>query len=223
MKKIALISLISLISLIASPVLAAPATPSAQTASPSAKDAPPANKAQELLNRVADRVTALTDKMRRSYQGNVKSVGKNSYSLTSDEGNKVVVTNDATSFYRIRAGSRTEIEFKDIKANDYVVAVGTIDPSSSEMTAKQVIAKIHRFNYVGTIDEVGKGIVTMTLLDNSQVKVDLSDALAYKKIVAGKIQAAKLADFKQGSTMFVIAFSADPKTGVYSSLKALVM
>lgn len=205
-----------------SDVLAASATPSSQNSTQSAKT-PPQSKAQEILNRVADKVTEISNKMRRTYHGTVKSVSATSLTVSTKEGNRTISTNNATSFYRFRAGTRSEIELANIKAGDDISAMGTIDPQSEDMTAKQIIAKIHRYNYVGLIDSLEKGVATVTLNDNSQVKIDLTDALVLKKVIEGKIATAKLTDFNESSTIFVIAHSPDSKTGVYSSLKALVL
>lgn len=199
-------------------VSAATATPSSQTASTSAQ-----NKAQELLKRVADKVSAITTQNRVSYWGKIKQVGTAAYTITTQDGDKVITTNDATSFYRIKAGTRSDVEFKDLKVGDDIAAIGTVDPSNGTMTAIDVIAKIQRYVYVGQITDVTKGIATITLADNSQVKVDLTDAISYRKIVAGKIISAKLAEFQKDATIFVLAYSPDPKTGIYSSLKALML
>ncbi|KKU91854.1 MAG: hypothetical protein UY21_C0009G0045 [Microgenomates group bacterium GW2011_GWA1_48_10] len=215
-KYILFFTLISLITLI-SPIVVSAATPSAQTSTTSG------SKAQELLNRVSDKINQIADKTRRTYHGPVKSTTASAHIISTPEGDKKIITNDATSFYRFKAGRRTEIEFKNIKTGDDVSAIGTIDPQNGDMTAKQVTAKIHRYNYVGTPDSVNKGIATITLPDNSQIKVDLSDALTLKKIIDGKISPAKLANFKTGNTIFVIAHSPDAKTGMYSSLKALIL
>lgn len=199
-------------------VSAAAATPSSQTASNSAQ-----NKAQELLKRVADKVSAITTQNRVSYWGKIKQVGTAAYTITTQDGDKVITTNDATSFYRIKAGTRSDVEFKDLKVGEDIAAIGTVDPSNGTMTAIDVIAKIQRYVYVGQITDVTKGIATITLADNSQVKVDLTDAISYRKVVAGKIISAKLADFQKDATIFVLAYSPDPKTGIYSSLKALML
>lgn len=216
-----LINLINSINLI-SFAFASTSTQSPTSTSSAKPASSSASKVQDLLNRVADKVTAITEKMQRTYHGTVKSNSRSTLVVTTPDGDKNIVTNDATDFFRIRAGSQTSIDLKGIKVGDDIAAIGTIDPQTTDMTAKQVIAKIHRYNYSGTITSVDKGIATITLPDNSAVKVDLTSALALKKIVAGKIVTAKLADFTVNSTIFIIAYSPDPKTGIYSSLKALV-
>ena len=227
MKKIIIItiSFLSILSFLSNlngvNVLAVTSTPSA-TATASAKTASTSgSKVQDLLNRVSDKVTKLTDKMRRTYHGPVKSSSDETYVVTTSEGEKKITTNNATDFFRIKAGKRSTIDFDGIKAGDDIVSIGTIDSQTTDMTAKQVIAKIHRSNFVGTISAVDKSIVTITLPDKTTVKVDLSNALTYEKIVNGKIHTAKLSDFVTESTIFVIAYSPDAKTGIYSSLKAL--
>lgn len=217
MKKFSLlICLISLICLIGKPVYAVvTSTPSAKSATTSG------DKVQDLLNRVSDKVTQITEKMRRTYHGSVKTVSTSTITIETSGGNRNIVTNDATDFFRFRAGNKTTIDLKGIKADDDIVAIGTIDPQTTDMTAKQIIAKIHRANFAGTITSMDKSVATITLTDNTQVKVGLDSALTYKKVLDGKIVPAKLADFTINNTIFVIAHSPDLKTEVYSSLKAL--
>lgn len=187
----------------------------AQTASPS-------SRAQEILDRVTDKVTQITNALRRTYGGKVKSLGSASFVITTSEGDKTIVTNDATSFYKIRAGSRSEINLVNIKVADDLVAVGTIDPANFEMTARQIIIKVHRYNVVGTISAISKNIYTVKEFSGPESTLDLGDTVTLKKIVDGKIVPAKLTDFTVNSTIFAIAYLADPQSGTLSALKALV-
>ncbi len=193
------------------------------TATPSATPPSDNKKAQDLLDRVATKVAELAAKMKRSYRGTVKSVGTSSFILTTPDGQRTVAVNDATVYYRIRAGNRTEIALKNLKAGEDVVATGTIDPTTSEMTARQVIAKIERLNIVGVVTAVNKTVYTLKQNGGTETTVDLADALTLKKLdISGKFLTAKLADFKEGSVVFVIAYSSDTKSQTLSSLKALV-
>lgn len=197
---------------------AATSTPSA-VSTPSAK---PESKVQDLLDRVSDKVTKLTEKMQRTYHGPIKSISTTTITLTTSEGSKNVITNDATDFFRIKAGKQSTTDLKGLKSGDDISVIGTIDPQTTDMTAKQIVAKIHRSNFSGTIQNVEDTIATITLPDNSTVKVDL-DGTKLEKVSSGKIIPAKLSDFVENSTIFAIAFSPDSKTGVYSSLKALAL
>jgi hypothetical protein len=207
-KQICLIGLIGLIWFCPKTALAAEASPSA--------------RAQEILLQVTDKVTQITNTLRRTYGGKIKSVGTASVVITTNEGDKTVVTNDATSFYKIRAGNRGEIGFNNLKAADDLVAIGTIDPANFEMTAKQIIVKVRRYNLVGTITAVSKNIATVKEFAGPESQVDLADAVALKKISGGKIVPAKVADFVANSTIFAIAYLPDPTSGTLSALKALL-
>lgn len=187
-------------------VLAVPATPSAD------------QKTQELLDRVATKVAELADQTRRTYHGTIKSLGTSSLIVSTDDGDKTVAVNSATSFFRIRAGSRSETDLKGLKVGDYITAVGTIDPSSGDMTTKQIIAKIHRTNLTGTIQSITKGVATINSTD-----IDLTDASLKTLTRDNKIVAAKLSDFTSGNQIFAIAFSSDPKSATLSALKSLTL
>lgn len=186
-----------------------------------AVDSTPSAKAQDLLDRVATKVAQLGTKFQKAYRGKIKTIGTTSIVISTQETDKSINTNDATAFYRFRSNTRTEINFTSLKVGDDITAVGTIDPATSDITARQIVAKIKRTNFVGKITSIDKSILT---IDDSQ-KIDFSDAVSLKMIAteSGKIVSAKESDFKIGSTIFAIIYSPDEKTGVFSVLKALTI
>lgn len=223
MKKLLFITLLFLF--FTKPAFAATSTQSAETtATPSSKVSPIEKKAQDLLDRVATKVAAIVDGNKRTYHGKIKSVGDDTLTLTTPDGDKKITTNDATEFYRIRASKTSDTDFKGLKVGDDLVAIGTIDPNSSTMTASQIIAKIKRHVFIGSIQDITtENVAKLKTLTNDTVDVDLSDASYSTFGTDGKVVTAKLADFTKGKTIFVIAHSPDEKTGVYSSLKALIL
>lgn len=190
-----------------SPVFATDSTPSA---------------AQDLLDRVATKVATLVSKLRRVYTGQIKSIGTRSIVVTTSEGDRTVTTNDITSFFKIRAGNRTEINFTTLKVSDDIAAIGTVDPNTFEMTTKQIIVKVRRYNVVGTIVSVDKTILSIQELFGPTTKIDFSDALSLKTIKTdGTITSARLSTFKTDDLVFIIGYLADPKDEALSVLKAL--
>lgn len=163
-------------------------------------------RSAEIYNKVLK--IAETTAVKRTYSGTIKSQGTTSLVITTAEGDKTVTTNDVTSFFRIRAGNRTEINFKALKPGDDLVALGNIDPQNGEMTARQIIAKVKRQNLVGTLNSLGK--------------IDLTDAVL-KRFQNGKIALAKSADFKPESFVFIMAYQPDPTSPSLSALKALTI
>lgn len=164
-------------------------------------------RSAEIYNKVLK--IAENTAIKRTYSGTVKSQGTTSLVITTAEGDKTVTTNDVTSFFRIRAGNRTEINFKALKVGDDLVALGNIDPAAAgEMTGRQIIAKVKRQNLVGALNSLGK--------------IDLTDAVL-KKVQSGKISPAKLPDFKPESWVFILAYQPDPTSPALSALKALTI
>lgn len=184
-----------------------------------ATDSSVSAKAQDLLDRVATKVAQLSEKLQKCYWGKIKTLGARSLVITTENGEKAISTSDVTSFFRVRAGSRTEINFTALKIGDDIAAIGTIDPATTDLTARQIIAKIRRQTVVGKITSIDKDVYTV----DSNTKLDFSDAVLKLASTSGKITPAKIADFKEGSTVFAIAVSPDEKTGVFSVLKALVV
>lgn len=222
MKKILVFITLFLV-LTASPVIAATATPSGTKTS--TNSATTSDKAKDLLDRVATKVAELVQKERRTYTGSAKSKSaKANFVITTSDGEVTITTNDATDFYRIRSGSQADASFATLKVGDDIAAVGTIDPASKEMTARQVIIKIKRTNIVGTIESVDKNVLTVKGQVGASIKVDLTDAITLEKAgTDNKVVKAKIADFVSGQTAFIIGYSPDPKTGTYSVLKALTL
>ena len=177
---------------------------------------------QDLLDRVATKVAGLASKLRRVYTGKIKSAGTNSYVVTTIDGDKTISTNDVTSFYRIRSGNRTEVNFKSLKPGDDIAAIGTVDPNTTEMSAKQITAKIKRFNIVGTIKSIDKTIYIIQGVNGPLTKIDLSDAVSLKMInIKNQIVPASLENFKQGDLIFAIGYMSDPSSEILSVLKAI--
>ncbi len=178
--------------------------------------------AQDLMDRVATKVATLTQKLHKVYVGKIKSVGTTSYVVITKDGDKTVTTNDVTNFYRIRAGNRSEVNFTSLKVGDDIAAAGTIDPQTFEMTAKQIIAKIKRFNIVGVISTIDKTIYTIAEIPGPQTKIDLSDAITLKMINSKNlIVTAKMENFSQGDYIFAIVYFSDPSNNTLSTLKAI--
>lgn len=179
-------------------------------------------KTRDLLDN-ANRIVTLAAKLRRAYTGQVKSVGKTSFVITGAENDRTITTNDVTSFFRLRAGTKSEINFGSIKIGDDLAAIGTIDPSTSEMTAKQIIAKVRRYNIVGKITAVDKTVISVQELTGPLTKVDLADAISLKSISlsSGQTASIKISSFKTGDTVFVMAYISDPKSDTFSTLKTV--
>lgn len=170
--------------------------------------------AQEILNRVTDKVTQIANQLKKVYVGKIKTLGTTSITITSGDGDHSISTNEATVFYKIRSGNRTEIAFPNLKVGDEIAAVGTINSTNLEMTAKQIIVKVHRFNMIGTITARKNDVITLKEFNGVESLIDLSDTPVIKK--------AKLADFKVGTIAAVIAY-IDPTTSSLAALKAVII
>jgi len=178
--------------------------------------------AQEILNRVTDKVTQIASQLKKVYVGKIKTLGTSSIIITSGDGDHSISTNEATVFYKIRSGNRTEIAFSNLKVGDEIATVGTINSANLEMTAKQIIVKVHRFNMIGTVTENKNNVITLKEYNGVESLVDLTDAPVLKKNLGTIFQNAKLADFKVGTIAAVIAY-IDPATSSLAALKAVII
>lgn len=185
------------------------------SASPSAANP----RAQEILDRVINTVSTQADQLRRTYVGKIKTLGTSSIVLSTSEGDRTVVTNDVTTYFRYRSGTRSEISFSKLTPGAELVAMGTIDPSNLEMNARQIIAKVHRYNLVGTIQHSRDNIFSIKEFNGPTTDVDFSGALSLKKNLGTLFIPAKISDFKVNSMVFVIGYS-DQVSATLSALKA---
>lgn len=188
-------------------------------ATPATGIATPSARAQEILERV---LAKSAQQPRRTHLGKIKTLGTSSIVITTAEGDQTIATTDVTSFYRFRSGSRSEINFSNLKVGDDLVAVGTIDPSSAQMTAFQIIAKVHRYNLVGVIESANNGLISLKEFGGGLSQIDLNGSVTLKKNVGTIFSTAKIADFKAGATAAVICYF-DPSAKALSSLKAIVV
>ncbi len=222
MKKFILFCILALI-VLPVPIRAASSTSSA-TSTPSA--APINPTAQELLDRVATQVAQLANQLQKVYVGTITSVGTSSYIITTPDGDKTVGTNDVTTFYRIRSGNTTSVTFDSLKSGDDISAMGNIDPQTNAMTAREIIAKIKRFNIVGKIATVSGTILTVQPSDGLQTSLDISTATSLKKLdpSSGKTTIAKPGDFKAGNIILAIAYySTASDTPPLAILRAVLL
>lgn len=136
-KIIHLFSLFVICSLLLTPaVLAAQPTASASANQSSADD-----KSKELLERLATRVAELRQMSHKAYSGNLKSINAKTIILTAIQGEKTVITDENTVFFRIDANGKREINLSSLKMDDYIAAFGQVELEKSEMKGKIIIAK----------------------------------------------------------------------------------
>lgn len=170
--------------------------------------------AQEIRQAVDKKIIEIANQLKKVYVGKIKTLGTTSITITSGDGDHSISTNEATSFYKIRSGNRTEIAFSNLKVGDEIATIGTINSTNLEMTAKQIIVKVHRFNMVGTITAKKNNIITLKEFNGVESLVDLADTPILKK--------NKLSDFTVGTIAAVIAYN-DPTTSSLAALKAVII
>ena len=223
--KIKLIVLITIFFLFPFPVLAVSASQSAiATKSANPKDqTESSNSAKDLVNKITDKVSQMGQSLKKAYSGKIRSLGNNTISLTHDQGEVFIETNDATNFYKVRAGQRTSGDFKSLKIGTEITVIGIYDEGAKTLVARTLIDKIRRYAVFGKVNNIQKDLVTITLSDGTNKIVDLKDTLVFKKLSAKKdIVIAKQADIGQGDHVSVIGYYLDGETNL-TGLKVLIL
>lgn len=199
--------------------LAVDSTESAATPS----GAPKNDKEAEILNKISDKVNELGQSLKRAYSGKVRSLGTDSISLTTDSGEVFIETNEATKFFRIKAGARTTTEFKTLKIGEELTVIGTLDEATKTVTARQIIVKTRRQILLGKVTEINKLLITVfTPSENSKI-VDLSGTVPLKKLTpAGDLTGAKASDVVLNAHLITIGFYQADQPEL-SALRAIII
>lgn len=183
----------------------------------------PTNKETDILNQVTDKVSKLGETLKRAYSGKVRSLGKDTFSLTADTEEVFIETNEATKFFRIRARARTETDFKALKIGDELTTIGTIDESAKTLAAREVIIKIRRHILSGKVTEVNRTTITMFSQENSSTVVDLSGSVVLKKLSPKmELVTAKITEITVGDQLIVVGFY-DAGSSTLSTLRAIIV
>ena len=172
----------------------------AATASPSA--------AQGLLERVATKVATLAEKLKKGVAGEITVIGTKTISL----GNQRVLVSEATTYYRIKSGAKTTIDFKNLLKGDDVAVVGTADSATGDITARQIIAKVQRLPLTGKVTTIDKKTGVYTLAAGEDIKeVEIDSLTIIKKVDAkGAFIKVKLADIIVGDNLIVYGYYNKP-------------
>ncbi len=183
--------------------------------------------AQNLLDRVATKVATLAEKLKKGVAGEITVIGTKTISL----GNQKVLVSEATTYYRIRSGNRTTIEFKNLVKGDDVAVVGTLDSATDDITARQIVAKVQRLAIAGKVTNIDKKKNLYTLsLNNESKDVEIDLATVVKKLDAkGLLIKGKYTDIVVGDNLVVYGYYTLPagrqasQTEPLTTLKAVVL
>ena len=207
-----------IVSLFISPLIVlAASTGSAQTASSSA--------ASDLLNKITDKVAQMGQAGKRAYSGKIRSLGKTSINLVSDSTVIFVDTNEATKFYRLKSGIRTNLDFKNLKVNDNVNVIGIYDENTKTLTAKEVIAKIQTYAFSGTITTVSKNGIVLDPAPKDLINLtDLSGTITmYKLDSKNNLTKAKVTDPGVGDYISILGYDDATSPNVITALKFILI
>lgn len=219
MLKIVAAALLTFGFVIAIPVYAVDSTSSAATSSASSKN----DKETEILNKISDKVNELGQSLKRAYSGKVRSLGTDTISLTTDSGEAFIETNEATKFYRIKAGARTTTEFKTLKIGEELTVIGTLDEATKTVTARQIIVKVRRQILIGKVTEVNKLLITVFSPTLNSKIVDISGTIPLKKVAPnGGLVSAKTPEVIVNSYLIAVGYY-EPDDPNLSALRAIVI
>ncbi len=183
MRKV-LFTLTILFLLLATPTWAAKASPTPEaTTSGQTLGEERREQIKDLRERVATRVAELRAQNRRAWVGTIKSLSGNNLTLTTKQGDKIVLTNEDTSFFRFGAGAKKTIKFSDLAVGQEAAAFGQVDSNNGQMTAKVIIAKVLPLNINGKVTavDVSGGTITVQTPKNGSFIVDIEN---FTKILA---------------------------------------
>lgn len=147
--------------------------------SPDSEATPPGKNKQEqikeLRERLATKVAELREKARRAWHGEIKSISEKTILVTTKFGEKKIITDEETKFFKIGAGRKREIGLKDLVVGEKIVALGQVDQEKDEMAAKVIIAHVFPVNINGKVTAVDTegGTITVQTLSRGSFIVDV--------------------------------------------------
>lgn len=209
---------------VTTPTNATSASPSAIATNSAQTTATSSSKAKEILDKINNKANQLGLNQKRIYHGKIRSLGNNSISLLTDDGDIYAETSEATNFYRLRANQKTTIEFKNLKIGLDLTITGTMDESTNTLLTRTVVDKIRRIHLFGRVSEIKRDYVLLALADGTKKEVDISSVVNIKKynsknntIVSGKVSEIKLED-----TLMAVAYF-DEEDNRFVSLRTMVL
>lgn len=201
-------------------VKAIDSTSSAKTATKSAENP---DKAKDLVNKINDKVAQMGLNLKKSYSGKIRSLGNNTITLTYDSGEIVAEANDATNFYRLRAGKRSTIDFKSLKVGSDLTIIGILDEGSHTLISRTVIDKVARIAIFGKVTQVSKGTLTISLPDGKKQDVDTSGATIKKLSAKKEITTGRASDISADDYVSVIGYLDDDTSTTLTALKIFIL
>ncbi len=170
---------------------------------------------QELLDRVATKVATLAQSLKKTAAGEITSIGTKTFFI----GDTKIVVSEVTTYYKIKSGTRSVIDFKNLIKGDDVAVIGTLDTGTGEITARQVISKVQRLLVSGKVTNIDPKKNIYTLMDKD---AEIDRTTVVQTATAGAIIKSKYSDIKPGDNLIIYGYYLKPQTPL-TSLKTLII
>ncbi len=184
------------------------------------------DKSRELLDRFATKAAEIAKNYQKPLLGRVISLGAKTIAIkTENNGEKTVYVSEATNYYRFRAGQKTTTDLKSLQKDDYIAALGTLDPATNDLTATQIIAKTKKETLVGEITDrnLPKGLFSLKSLtspNSPTISLEIELSTPIKIASDGAILKGKYSHLKTAKNLAVTGYY-DAET--FLPLKILIL
>lgn len=165
---------------------------------------------KELRERLATRVAELREKMRKAFHGEIKSISGKTIILTSPQGDKTILTDEETSFFRTGVLGRKKISLSDLVLGEKITVFGQLNQDTGQLTAKVILAKVLPININGKVAavDIEGGTITVQTLKRGSLIVDVEVTTKILAFVKGEgLKPSGLSKIKAGDRVHVIGFT----------------
>lgn len=184
---------------------------------------------QNLKEKLASKVAELRSKNDRAYAGEVIGLGKDSLKIRASDNKdyQIKVDSELTKILKIQGTSKKEIDFKNLKKGDYLIATGPIDAAT--VNANYIYVDEQFITSSGKVSEVkaSQGFIRVIGIDKETYTLDIENTTKrlLLNIKSLALETTTLAKIKSGDTLhfFVKKTGSETEKNRYPALKILVI
>lgn len=185
----------------------------AQTSTPSATRE---QEIKELKDKLATKVAELKITSQKVFLGTIKTLSDQKIILTTDTQEININLDENTSLQQEdKTGSKKNIKISQLAQGQTLLALGTFNKDSSELLAKNIVARDLATTIVGAVKSVDKKNYQLMVLSNGkEILVDHQTTTKDFLYEEGKnLQKIGFSKFSEGQTVYVYGFMTKDKDG----------
>lgn len=189
------------------------------------------DKIEDLKERIATKVAQLRAQALKPQMGEIKSVGKDGFTLKTSRDEKKILLTEETKIFRISSGKKTAIQLAALKIGELAAVVGSTD-SQGEFVAKVILVKTLPVNINGTVEKIDSKNFTLSVKNSKKglvYVVDIEGTTKMQSWVKGKgvekegMEKIGFSKIKAGDRVHVNGTTSTDEANRISAIRILVL